>query len=179
MVLSGDGKEYQGRSKYSSLTPRVSVIIPTTFKELREANLSEICAVFLSPKTEVEVLIINECKERSEQRNIGIDHARGEFILYLDSDQFVSAGLIDECVELMDNGADAVYIPEKIITKGLFARLRDFERQFYTVVGGSSEKRCGRNVSPFGAHIKKIVYMYDKQVPASPPDFDEIPRTGH
>lgn len=108
----------------------ISIVIPTTSKELK---LAEECkkSILNSTYKDVEVLIINEGKERSEQRNIGIDRARGEYIMYLDSDQSVSPKLLEECVELMKNGFGALYIPEKIITKGWFARLRDYERGFY------------------------------------------------
>ncbi len=108
----------------------VSVIIPTTQKEL---VLAEACkqSVLDSSYKDVQIRIINEGKERSEQRNIGIDAAVGDYILYLDSDQTVSPGLIEECVLLMKLGYSAIYIPEEITTTGWFGRLRNFERSFY------------------------------------------------
>ncbi len=107
----------------------VSAIIPTTPKEL---PLAKRCAQAVRDSTykNTEVLIINEGKERSAQRNIGIQRAKGDMLLILDSDQIVSPCLIAECVGLMEK-YDAVYIPEKIPSRDWFSRLRDFERQFY------------------------------------------------
>lgn len=79
----------------------------------------------------VEVIIVNEGKERSAQRNIGIDRSQGHYLMYLDSDQTVSRELISECVELMRCGYSGIYIPEVITTPGWFGRLRNFERSFY------------------------------------------------
>lgn len=109
---------------------KVSVVIPTTPKEL---ELAEKCAESIRRSTykNVEILVINEGKERSEQRNIGIDRATGDYIMYLDSDQSVSPRLIEECVRLMKDGFSGVYIPEIITTPGWFGRLRNFERSFY------------------------------------------------
>lgn len=110
---------------------KVSVIIPTTPKELA---LAESCktSVLESTYKNIEVLVINRGLERSEQRNIGIEESTGEYIMYLDSDQRVSKDLIEECVELMKVGFSALYIPEVITTKGKFAKLRQYERDFYT-----------------------------------------------
>jgi hypothetical protein len=76
----------------------------------------------------VELIVVDEGKERSMQRNVGIDRATGGFLLFLDSDQEVSSTLIEECV-LRDC---AVYIPEIIIAKGIFGAIRKWERCFYT-----------------------------------------------
>jgi len=107
----------------------VSVIIPTTNKELALANR---CAESARNSTykNIEIIIINEGKKRSEQRNIGINKAKGNFIFYLDSDHIISHKLIEECVELMQE-YDALYIPEIITTKGWFAKIRNWERSFY------------------------------------------------
>jgi glycosyltransferase involved in cell wall biosynthesis len=77
----------------------------------------------------VEIVVVDEGLERSEQRNIGIARAKGEYILFADSDWELHPRLIDECVAYMPC---AVYIPEIIKTKGWFAKLRNWERQFYT-----------------------------------------------
>lgn len=110
--------------------PKVSVIIPTTDKE---KDLLDTCVKSIQKSTykNVEIIVVNEGKERSAQRNIGIDRATGEYFLFLDSDQFISPHLITDCVKKM-NGYSAVYIPEKIVTDGFFGRLRNWERQFYT-----------------------------------------------
>jgi hypothetical protein len=130
MEISGNGAIHRGWAE----SMKVAVIIPTTQKELAMAHMVKE-GVVASTYKNAEVFIINEGKERSEQRNIGIDKAKKEkadYIMYLDSDQFVSAELIEECVDLMKAGFHALYIPEKITTPGFFAKVRNYERSFYT-----------------------------------------------
>jgi glycosyltransferase involved in cell wall biosynthesis len=78
-----------------------------------------------------EILIICEGKERSAQRNMAIKKAKGEFLLFLDSDQVIDQSLLKECVWKMQY-YEALYIPEKIVTPGWFGRFRNWERKFYT-----------------------------------------------
>jgi hypothetical protein len=108
----------------------VSVIIPTTDKEF---SMAERCVQSVKDSTykNIEIIVINEGKERAEQRNIGIEKSNGSFVIYLDSDQFVSPYLIEECVKLMNCGYGSLYIPEIIITPGIFAYIRNWERSFY------------------------------------------------
>ena len=82
----------------------------------------------------VELIEVDVGKERSAQRNIGIEKAQGEFIFVLDSDQVPSTMLIDECLELMrkNPACNGIFIPETIRGDDWFTRLRNYERQFYT-----------------------------------------------
>lgn len=107
----------------------MSIVIPThkgdrVLKECLEA-------IKYSIYKNYEVIVVNEGKERSAQRNIGIDRAKGDYILILDSDQLITRTLLKECVDKIDT-CSGIYIPERIITKGFFGSLRDFERSFYT-----------------------------------------------
>lgn len=110
--------------------PLVSVIIPTTDGE-KEKLRRCVESVKASTYRNIEIVVVNEGLERSEQRNIGILRARGEYLLFLDSDQWVSMGLIKECV-LKIILCSGIYIPEAIVTKGFFGYLRNWERGFYT-----------------------------------------------
>lgn len=112
------------------MQPLVSVVIPTTDKEKEILN-ETVAAVKRSTYKHIELVIVNEGKERSEQRNIGIKRAKGEFLLILDSDQIIEEWLIKECVQHCVY-FDCLYIPERIVTKGFFGYLRNWERQFYT-----------------------------------------------
>lgn len=106
---------------------KVSIIVPNHGRDIHKLLES----VNNSTYKNVELIVVDEGKERSIQRNLGIDRARGEFLLFLDSDQEVSPCLIKECVFLMKY-ADAIYIPEIIEAKGLFGAIRKWEREFYT-----------------------------------------------
>lgn len=106
----------------------VSIIIPKTKNE----NIDKLLfSINISDYRDVEVIVIDEGLERSAQRNIGISRAKGKYLLFADSDWELSSTLISECVRLM-KVYDAIYIPEEIFTSGLFARIRNWERQFYT-----------------------------------------------
>jgi glycosyltransferase involved in cell wall biosynthesis len=108
----------------------VSIIIPIRHNE----NIGNILD-FINSSTykDYEIIVVDEGLERSAQRNIGIQKAKGKYLLILDSDQAISKNLLSECVKLMDtyNSISAMYIPEIIKTKGLFAYIRNWERQFY------------------------------------------------
>lgn len=126
----------------------VSVIIPKTRKE----DISE-CLETIQDQTypHVETIVVDEGLERSLQRNIGISRAKGEFLLFLDADQFISMFLIEECVSRMrkDDEVKGIYIPEIIVTSGWFGKLRNWERQFYT----STEIDCVRFVRSKGCPL--------------------------
>lgn len=110
---------------------KISIVIPTTDKEKYLVENS-IRHIEKSTHKDYEIIVVNLGKERSEQRNDGILKATGEYILYLDSDQYVTPDLLEELNFLAEIGYGAVYIPERIITKGFFGYLRNWERQFYT-----------------------------------------------
>lgn len=114
---------------------RVSVVIPNHNRDI------SIIRKAIGRMVGVEILEINLGMERSAQRNIGIEQAKGKYILILDSDQVVNDALIHECVDIMEKpwwvgleqeDIQALYIPEVIIGKDWFTKLRNFERQFYT-----------------------------------------------
>ena len=107
----------------------VSIIIPIR----RGEDISKtIASINASTHKNYEIVVIDEGLERSRQRNIGIERAKGEYLLILDSDHCISPGLIAECVVYMKIYCiSGIYIPEIIKTKGLFAYIRNWERQFY------------------------------------------------
>jgi len=124
---------------------KVSIILPIR----RNENIRRVLeSIHNSTYKNYEVLVIDEGLERSAQRNIGIKKATGEYLLILDSDQYVTPNLLDECVRLCggvvvnflpgainyyyNNGVDAVYIPEVLKINGFFSYIRNWERQFYT-----------------------------------------------
>lgn len=107
--------------------PVVSVIVPIR----RGEDVSDlVLSVKESTFKDTEIIIVDEGLERSAQRNIGISKAKGEYLLILDSDHTIEKGLISECVDKM-NGFDSLYIPEKVMGKSLFNKIRNWERGFY------------------------------------------------
>ena len=110
------------------LKNKVSIVIPI---RRGEDITGVIESIKQSTYANYEIIVVDEGKERSEQRNTGIKQARGDYLLILDSDQHITKNLLLECVYLMKH-YDALYIPEEIKTEGFFGRLRNWERQFYT-----------------------------------------------
>jgi glycosyltransferase involved in cell wall biosynthesis len=109
-------------------TGKVSVIIPTH----GDRDLTNVLnSLYNSTYQDLDIVVVDEGKERSAQRNIGIYRSRGNYLLFLDSDTLVHPRLIEDCMVGM-KFCKSIYLPEEIITKGYFGRLRNWERQFYT-----------------------------------------------
>jgi len=109
----------------------VSIIIPT-HKRRGQSDSFDRCLISVAHSTykNVQIIGVDEGLERSAQRNIGLKAAQGEYILYLDDDQYVSPDLVKECIELIKH-CSAIFIPEIIVTNNWFGRLRNWERKFY------------------------------------------------
>ena len=70
--------------------------------------------------------------ERSSQRNFGARKSRGEYLMFLDADMYLSQKVIEKCVNLSTKSKiDGIYIPEIIDGKNYWSKVRNFERQFY------------------------------------------------
>ena len=119
----------------------VSVVVPNHNRDITKIKEAL--------PTWVEFIEVNLGLERSKQRNIGIEQANGKYILYLDSDQIPSQGLIEECWNLGEMGFTAIYIPEVITTKGFFGYLRNWERQFYTATPIDCVRFIRKDACPF------------------------------
>lgn len=78
--------------------------------------------------------IFDKGPERSAQRNYGmIDKSQGKYVMFLDADMILSPDLVENCVETIEKNKKAValHIPEIILGKNYFSRVRRFERTFY------------------------------------------------
>lgn len=123
---------------------KVSVIVPTHHKNIHTLEDS----IEKSTHKDIEIVYVHLGLERSEQRNIGIKHSKGKYLLILDSDQSISPNLIKECVDIMHEGFSAVYIPEKIIAKSFFGKIRAFERTFYDGTAIDVPRFVRRDICP-------------------------------
>jgi len=77
--------------------------------------------------------VFDKGPERSAQRNYGVEKSSGEFCLLLDADQILPPKMIYVLISYIDKHPNTVgiQIPEKIIGKGFWIKVRDFEKQFY------------------------------------------------
>jgi len=75
-------------------------------------------------------LVLRGGPERSAQRNLGIGHAAGEWICYVDADMELGPDVIERAV-LAGETADAVgvAIPEESVGEGFWTRCRALERR--------------------------------------------------
>jgi len=141
----------------------IELIVVDNFSEDQTAELAE----------KYNAKVYFKGNERSAQRNYGVQVAHGKYVLYLDADMILSANLIAECVGACErNSADALYVPERIVGKGFWIKVRDFERSFYTgtvidavrfvrrdlflQVGGFDETLVGPEDWDFDRKIRKI-----------------------
>ncbi len=69
--------------------------------------------------------------ERSTQRNYGVKKSTGEYIMFADSDMYLSSSVIRECVSALKKDIIGIYIPEQILGDSFWAEVRNFERGFY------------------------------------------------
>lgn len=132
--------------------PLVSIIITTRNEEINIQNCLESIKRQSYPLDKIEIIVVdnnstdktlviarrytdkiyNYGPERSAQRNFGARQANGKYILYLDTDMILSEAVISECVNKCEKeNLIALYIPERIIGKGFWIKVRDFERSFY------------------------------------------------
>jgi Glycosyl transferase family 2 len=75
-------------------------------------------------------LVLAGGPERSAQRNLGIQHAAGEWVLYVDADMELPPDLVERAVRAARaGGAVGVAVPEESVGQGFWARCRTLERR--------------------------------------------------
>jgi glycosyltransferase involved in cell wall biosynthesis len=132
-------------------TPLVSVIIPT-YNSARTLSLA-LRSIKRQTYPSVEIIVVDRYSrdgtphiasrfgarliqadtERAEAKNIGLKAAKGQYVLFLDSDMELTPTVIQECVELVERNSaiGAVIIPEITVGNSLVAKIRRYERLHY------------------------------------------------
>lgn len=77
--------------------------------------------------------VFNKGPERSAQRNFGVEHSSGCFVLIIDADMQLGRTVVEECVQLIerDHSLGAVIIPEYSFGDGFWVACKAIERQCY------------------------------------------------
>jgi glycosyltransferase involved in cell wall biosynthesis/GT2 family glycosyltransferase len=131
---------------------RLSVIIPTRNEA---ARIADCVAAFQSAVAAgwCEVLVVDNHStddtvrqaeaagarvftagpERSAQRNRGAREARGDYLFFVDADMRVPPSTLQEMADRLkgENPPDALYVRERMVGRGFWVTVRDFERSFY------------------------------------------------
>jgi len=88
----------------------------------------------LAARAGAEVLVRGP--ERSAQRNFGARQARGEYVVFIDSDMELGPQVIEACVRALaaDQSLAGLVIPEESFGLGFWAACKRLERSFYVGV---------------------------------------------
>jgi glycosyltransferase involved in cell wall biosynthesis len=117
----------------SQTYPRIELVVVDNFS-------SDGTAEFYRSRADV---FLQQGPERSAQRNRAIAAAGGDIVLVLDADQYLSSGVVGECVALLCDGAHGVFVPEETVAEGFWGACKKFERDFYIAGDPSAEAARG------------------------------------
>ena len=134
----------------SEMTPTVSVIVPTKNVErtmdrcLRSITAQSWPAVELvvvdnfSTDTTFEIarryadIAVQAGPERSAQRNLAIERATGDYVLWIDADMVLTPHVLEDAMRLaVRDDLTAVFIPEVTVGEGFWTACRSLERKCY------------------------------------------------
>lgn len=146
------GEERRGVSKGGGARMSgglVSVIVPTK----NSAGTIEMCLKSIKEQTypDIEIIVVDNYSEdgtaeiarkyaqvfvkgpeRSTQRNHGAENAKGNYLVFIDSDMELTSTVIEECVhEIVSDDIGAVVIPEISVGEGFWTRCKALERSCY------------------------------------------------
>lgn len=85
-------------------------------------------------------LVFDKGPERSAQRNFGAKKAKGEYLLFLDSDMELSKNILSECIAKITKFGGLI-IPEYSFGEGFWSKCKALERSFYL---GNSDIEAAR-----------------------------------
>ena len=134
-----------------TLLPLVSIVIPTNKEERNIGNCLR--SIRCQSYKNIEIIVVdNKSEDRTREialrytdkvlekvggggpprRNFGSKTAKGTFLVAIDADMILSPDLVEACVLWMkQKGSLALYIPEIVLGKQYWSRVRRFERGFY------------------------------------------------
>lgn len=166
--------------------PLVSIVIPTynsektlslcleSIKRQTYKNIEIIIVDNFSMDKTVEISkkygakIIQIYGERTKAKNIGLKHAKGKYVLFIDSDMELISTVIDECVKLAESDPKigGIIIPERSVGNSYWVKVRDFERSFYVGTFIESARFFRRDLAlKVGGFDEDIVFYEEVSLP--------------
>jgi glycosyltransferase involved in cell wall biosynthesis len=118
--------------------------------------------------------VYNRGPERSAQRNFGVQHSQGDYILIIDSDMELSKDVVKACVQAISasNLVKALIIPEESFGEGFWTQCKKLERSFYSGIDWQEAARF------FNRQIYEELGGYDENQTGSE-DYDLPNRLEH
>jgi glycosyltransferase involved in cell wall biosynthesis len=133
----------------STQTPLVSVIIPTKNNEKTLAKC--LLSIKQQSHSNIETIVIDAFStddtrnlarglggrviqlegERTKAKNYGAQITKGDYVFFLDSDMILQPDVVQECLDACLKGTVGVIILEVSIGKGIWVKIRQFERSMY------------------------------------------------
>ena len=166
--------------------PLVSVVVPTFNSE----RFLERCLRSVREQTypNVEVIVVDNysrdktreiakkyadrvvlCRAgRSKAKNVGVNLAKGDYVLFIDSDMELSRRVIEECLEAVEKNerVGGVVIPERSVGDSFWVRVRDFERSFYAGTEVESARFFRKDlVLKVGGFDEDVVFFEESTLP--------------
>lgn len=112
---------------------------------------------------ELGAAVYDKGPERSAQRNLGWQMAKGEWVVILDADMILPKETVEEILAV--NDGDAYWIPEIRTGDGIRVRARNFERSFY-------DGTCIDALRLFRKAVLEKTGGYDENLIAGPEDWE-------
>ena len=113
--------------------------------------------------TSLGATVFDKGPERSAQRNLGWQKAKGDLVVILDADMMLPSETVDEILAV-DSG-DAYWIPEVRTGEGIRVKARNFERSFY-------DGTCIDALRLFKRSVLEATGGYDESLVAGPEDWE-------
>jgi len=162
--------------------PLVSVVIPTynsartlpialrSIKTQRYHNIEIIIVDRFSEDSTPDIAtrfgarVIQADAERAEAKNIGLKAAKGQYVLFLDSDMELTPAVIQECVDTTesDPSIGAIIIPELTVGSTWPAKIRRYERQYYQNTYIESPRFYRRDLALQAGGFDPTVVFYEE-----------------
>lgn len=113
------------RSIRSQTYPRLELVVVDNFSSDHTFQLAE----------QLADIAVQAGPERSAQRNLGIELASGDYILWIDADMVLTPHVVADAVAAAERAAaTAVFIPEQTVGSGFWTACRALERRCYVGV---------------------------------------------